>query len=172
MAAPTARVKGSVGRGTPLTEHPLLLPRVRTLWCQLLHTISSYFGDPDLSPGLWTAVLVEGKRACSWSLRVRPWPPLRATTPQPHVRRAAQFHPRMVMPTAPHQGHPNTSMLGAGVVQIPSGSFSRRPREPPSTLRSWRLPGPQGGRACPAPRRPTLTSGTQSSVPGPSLLHR
>ena len=68
MAAPTARVKGSVGRGTPLTEHPLLLPRVRTLWCQLLHTISSYFGDPDLSPGLWTAVLVEGKRACSWVL--------------------------------------------------------------------------------------------------------
>ena len=58
-----------MGCGTPLTEHPLLLPRVRTLWCQLLHTISSYFGwRPRPLPGLRAAVLAEEKRACSWVL--------------------------------------------------------------------------------------------------------
>lgn len=51
---------------------------------------------------------------------------------------------------------------------MPSGSLSRRPREPPSTPRSWRLPGPR--EVMPAQRPHTQPSPQAPSHPYPALL--
>lgn len=106
------------------------------------------------------------------SLRVRPWPPLRATTQQPCVRRAAQFRPHMVMPTAPYQGHPNTSILGAGAGPSPVRVSLQMSKGASINTQVLETAWPQGGHACPAPPHPTLTSGTQSSISGLALLYR
>ena len=90
------------------------------------------------------------------SLRVRPWPPLHATTQQPCMRHAAQFRPRMVMPTAPYQGHRNTSILGAGAGPSPVRVSLQMSKGASINTQVLETAWPQGGHACPAPPNPHL----------------